>query len=269
MRHDVRAVRVRTVILPVAGPGTRFLPATRTVSHALLPVLETPLVQFALDEAHAAGAERVVVVTRPQDAALRDYVAGADRPDGLEVAFALQLEPLGLGDAVLQAAPHALPGPVAIILPDDLILGTPCLPAMVERYQRSGAGHLVAFAEVARGAVPAYAVLDPLGSERSGVLRAVGIVEKPAPEAAPSRLAIAGRYVLHPRVLSDLAAGCPRAGRSGLTRAIARGIDRVGLAGCRVAGEWHDCGTPDGLLDAALTLRRRRQLGTTLKIAAE
>ena len=269
MQRDLRTVEVRTAILPVAGPGTRFLPATRTVSHALLPVIDTPLIQFALDEARLAGARRIVVVTRPQDAALRDYVAGSPQPEGVEVVFALQLEGGGLGHAVLEAAPHALPGPVSVILPDDLILGQPCLPSLVERYQRSGSGHLVAVAEVARGAVSAYAVLDPLGAAMGAAVRAVGIVEKPAPEDAPSRLAIAGRYVLHPRIFADLATVCSGRGRSDLTRAIARGIDRVGLAGARVEGEWHDCGTPDGLLDGALSLRRRREIGTTLKIAAE
>ena len=269
MQHDMKAVEVATAILPVAGPGTRFLPATRTVSHALLPVIDTPLIQFALDEARLAGARRIVIVTRPQDTALRDYVASCAQPEGVEVVFALQLEGSGLGHAVLQAAPHALPGPVSIILPDDLILGPPCLPGLVRLYQRSGAGHLVAVAEVARGAVPSYAVLDPLGPAVGAAVRAVGIVEKPAPEDAPSRLAIAGRYVLHPRLFADLAAVCCGRGRSDLTRAIARGIDRVGLAGARVEGDWHDCGTPHGLLDAALALRRQREIGTMLKIAAE
>ena len=272
-------VDVRTVIVPMAGDGERFMPATRSVPHALLPVLETPLLQFALDEARAAGAERIVLVAKPDDVALHDYVAGtalgrraavagragavarleALRLD-MDIAFAPQREPLGLGHAVLQAAPHALPGPVAVILPDDLFLGTPALPELVERYQRNGCGHMVSVAEVPRGAASRYGMLDPLGAPRAGTVRAVGLVEKPDPEDAPSRLAVAGRYVLHPRIFGDLAALRPRCGRPiELTDAIAAGMGRVGLAGSVAAGQWHDCSTPDGLLDAAMALRLHRR----------
>lgn len=269
---------IRTVIVPAAGSGARFGLVTRAVPHALLPVLDTPLIQFALDEARAASPERIVVVARPRDAALHDYVAQAAEGSEVEIVLALQAEPVGVGDAVLSAAAEALPGPVAVILADDLVLDAPCLPALVERYRRSGAGHMVAVAEVDPGAVSSYAVLDPLGRPRGGeVVRAVGIVEKPAPEDAPSRLAVAGRYVLHPRIFADLAGsrgdGRARrlpgeAGRADLTRAIARGIGSTGLAASPIPGRWFDCGTPEGLLDAAVALRRQRQRGL-LKIAAE
>ena len=272
-------VDVRTVIIPMAGVEDRFLPATRAIPHALLPVLDTPLIQFALDEARAAGAERIVLVARPDDVALHDYVAGdalalrenergrvgaAARVEalrrGTDIAFVPQPEPLGVGHAVLQASAHALPGPVAVILPDDLFLGAPALPELVERYQRSGAGHMATVAEVAREAVSGYGVLDPLGGVKGGVVRAVGVAEKPAPEDAPSRLALAGRYVLHPRIFIDLAAlRVPRGGRIELTHAIARGIDRLGLQGSLASGRWYDCASPDGLLDAAIALRRHRR----------
>ena len=260
---------IKTVIVPAAGPGEAFGPATRSVPHALLPVIDTPLIQLALDEARAAAPERIVVVTRPQDAALHDYVARAAETLGVETVLAFQAEPTGVGDAVLSAAPQSLPGPVGVILPDDLILDVPCLPDLVERYRRCGSGHMVAVAEVEPGAVSCYAMLDPLGRPQGQVVRAVGIVEKPAREDAPSRLAVAGRYVLHSRIFADLArlrAG--RIARPDLTRAIAHGIDGVGLAGSAVAGRWFDCGTPGGLLDAAIALRGQRQMGT-LKIAAE
>ena len=264
---------IRTVIVPAAGPGERFGAATRSVPHALLPVIDTPLIQFALDEARAAGPERIVVVTRPQDAALHDYVAGAAQALGVETVLAFQAEPSGVGDAVLCAGPRSLPGPVAVILPDDLMLDEPCLSDLVERYRRSGAGHMVAVAEVEPGAVSSYAVLDPLGRPQGQVVRAVGIVEKPAREDAPSRLAVTGRYVLHPNIFADLsrlsgARIAKRAGRADLTRAIAHGIDGIGLAGSPIRGRWFDCGTPGGLLDAAIALRGQRQVGT-LKIAAE
>lgn len=269
-------VDVRTAVVPMAGPADRFLPATRSIPHALLPVLDTPMIQFALDEARAAGAERIVLVARSDDVALHDYVAGdalverlaeagrvgaAARLEALrldmDIAFAIQNEPLGLGHALLQAQPHVLPGPVAVILPDDLHLGTSALPELVERYQRSGSGHLVSVSPVARQQVASYGMLDPLGPARDGVVRAVGLVEKPAPEDAPSRLAVTGRYVLHPRIFGDLRAA--RGPRVDLSRGIERGIERVGLSGALLSGDWFDCSTPDGLLDAALALRERRR----------
>ena len=269
-------VDVRTAIVPLAGREDRFLPATRSVPHALLPVLDTPLLQFALDEARAAGAERIVLVTRPDDLALHDYVAGETLAERLrasgrigavarlealrldmDIVFAAQAEPMGLGHAVLQAAPHVLPGPVAVVLPDDLHLGAPALPELVERYQRSGAGHMVSVAPVGREEVGRYGILDPMGSPSGGVVRAVGLSEKPSIHDAPSNLAVTGRYVLHPRVFADLAT--LRGPRIGLSRAIERGLTKVGLAGAATAGRWFDCSTPDGLLDAALALRERRR----------
>ena len=284
-------VDVRSVIVPVAGHGEAFLPATRSVPHALLPVLETPLIQFALDEARSVGAERIVLVSRSDDVALHDYVAGdalverlsssgrigaAARLEALrldmDIVFAPQREPLGLGHAILQAAPYALPGPVGVILPDDLHLGRPGLSELVDRYQVSAAGHLVSIAPVPSQAVASYGILDPHGLSRDGVVRAVGLVEKPAPEDASSRLAVTGRYVLHPRIFEDLAA--LRGRRLDLSRAIDRGMDRVGLSGAFLSSEWFDCATPGGLLDAALALRARRRasardLPARLELAAE
>ena len=282
-------VTTRTAIIPMAGRNDRFLPATRSVPHALLPVLDTPLIQFAIDEAEAAGVERIVFVTSPGNDSIRDYVTGGDAAvqwldasrgiDGAvrldsfrsrtDVAFAVQAQPLGLGHAVLQAAPHALPGPVAVILPDDLILGAPCLPELADRYQRSGAGHMVATASVPRESVSHYGILDPMHAARDRSVRAVGVVEKPSPQEAPSLQALVGRYVLHPGIFGDLAAlrAAPGA-RIELTRAIARGIDRVGLSGFVFSGRWFDCGTPDGLLDAAIALRAQRR-SVALALAAE
>ena len=284
-------VDVRTAVVPLAGQGVGFLPVTRSVPQALLPVLDTPLLQFALDEARAAGAGRIVLVTGPEDAALRDYVAGETLVERLaasgrigavariealrlemDIVFATQPRPLGLGDAVLRAAPHVLPGPVAVVLPDDLHLGEPALPELVERYQCSGTGHLVSVAPVGAQDVARYGVLDPLGRPRDRMTRAVGLTEKPVPGDAPSRLAVTGRYVLHPRIFSDLAG--VRRRTTGLSEAIERGIDRVGLMGFETASDWFDCSTPDGLLDAGLALRARRRaaarsLTARLQIAAE
>jgi UTP--glucose-1-phosphate uridylyltransferase len=269
-------VDVRTAIVPLAGQGERLLPATRSIPPALLPVLDTPLLQFALDEARAAGAERVVLVTPPDDGALREYVAGetlaerlatpgrigaAARIEALrldmDIVFATQPQPVGVGDAVARAAPHVLPGPVAVLLPDDLHLGSPALAEMVDRYQRCSAGHLVSIAPVEAARTARYGILDPLGGARGGFLRAVGLAEKPDPVDAPSRLAVTGRYVLHPRIFADLAT--LRGPRIGLSRAVERGLTKVGLMGTAPSAEWFDCSSPDGILDAAISLRERRR----------
>ena len=271
--------RVRTAVFPVAGLGTRFLPATKAVPKELLPVVDRPLIQFAIDEAREAGIERMVFVNHPSKGAIRDYVLAdaelsrtlrqrgkarvaealerlaLDRDD--DVVFAMQDEPLGLGHAVACARPHLLDGPVAVILPDDLILGRPgCLAEMTEAYAEGEAGHLVAVMEVPREAVSSYGILRV--ESRSGRLsRASGMVEKPAPDAAPSRVAVVGRYVLDACVFDDLAEQGPGAGGEiQLTDAIARGIDRVGLAGYHFSGTRFDCGSKAGMLAATLEVAR-------------
>ena len=168
-----RLTSVRTAIFPVAGLGTRFLPATKTTPKELLPVLDTPLIQYAIDEARNAGVERLVFVSHPSKAAIERHVmddkalretlqargksavAEKLRANSFgsedDVVFVMQDEPLGLGHAVLCARNHVLPGPVAVLLPDDLILGPKgCLGEMIEAYGRISAGHLVATAEVPR-----------------------------------------------------------------------------------------------------------------------
>ncbi len=266
---------VRTAIFPVAGLGTRFLPATKAVPKELLPVLDTPLIQFALDEARAAGIQRFVFVSHPSKAAIERHVrhdadlsrhlrgkgktALAHRLEtaaldeaGHDVVFVMQDEPLGLGHAVAQAAPHVLPGAVAVILPDDLILDQPCLPEMIAAYHRTGARHLVATMEVPAEAVSSYGILVP--SRIDGALvHATGMVEKPAPAAAPSRHAVVGRYVLDASIFADLAALEPGAGGEyQLTDAIAKGAPRVGLAGFAFSGRRFDCGSKAGMLAATL-----------------
>ncbi|MCT4684225.1 MAG: UTP--glucose-1-phosphate uridylyltransferase [Roseicyclus sp.] len=268
---------VRTAIFPVAGLGTRFLPATKATPKELLPVIDTPLIQYAIDEAQAAGVERMVFVSHPSKSAIERYVmddaalraslrekgkaALADAlreaalcPRGDDVVFTMQDEPLGLGHAVLCARDHVLPGPVAVILPDDLILGAQCLPEMVDAYGTTGAGHMVATMSVPRDEVSKYGILD--GAETSGrITRARGMVEKPAPEAAPSREAVVGRYVLDASIFEALATQTPGAGGEiQLTDAIARGASEAGLAGFRFSGTRFDCGSKAGMLRATLHL---------------
>ncbi|MFD1344543.1 UTP--glucose-1-phosphate uridylyltransferase [Litorisediminicola beolgyonensis] len=268
--------RVRTAIFPVAGLGTRFLPATKATPKELLPVLDQPLLQFAIDEARAAGIERMIFVSHPSKDAIERYVRQDDeleetlRAKGKEsmadmlqdnalcdgeaqVRFVMQDEPLGLGHAVLCAADGVLPGPVAVILPDDLILGEPgCLSEMIEAYDRETAGHMVATMEVGEAEVSSYGVLAVTGRDGPRIL-ADGMVEKPDPADAPSRQAVVGRYVLDGSIFDDLR-GLP-AGAGGeiqLTDAIARGVGTVGLCGFRFTGTRFDCGSKQGMLQATI-----------------
>lgn len=272
------SARVRTAIFPVAGLGTRFLPATKAIPKELLPVIDTPLIQFAIDEAMAAGVERLVFVSHPSKGAIERHVmddatlratleargktAVADRlervslaPGRDDVVFTFQKDPLGLGHAVLCAADHILPGPVAVLLPDDLILGeTGALSQMIEAYQNVDAGHLVATMQVAPEDVRKYGVLSPIDHDGS-VITARTMVEKPEPLLAPSRLAVVGRYILDPRIFDDLVGQPPGAdGEVQLTDAISQGAEAVGLAGFLFEGTRFDCGSKAGMLAATLHL---------------
>jgi len=271
--------QVRTVVFPVAGLGTRFLPATKATPKELLPVVDTPLIQFAIDEARAAGVERFVFVNHPSKAAIERYVrhdagladtlrargkdCAADALESLAVAhheeaiFVMQHEPLGLGHAVLCAREAVGDAPFAVVLPDDLILGQPgCLSEMIPAQAETG-GHLVAAVEVAQEETRSYGILQPV--ERSGrITRAAGMVEKPDPAEAPSRLAVVGRYVLDASVFDALAETAPGAGGEiQLTDAIAAAAGTVGLAGFQYSGQRFDCGSKAGMLAATLHLAAR------------
>jgi UTP--glucose-1-phosphate uridylyltransferase len=272
---------VRTAIFPVAGLGTRFLPATKATPKELLPVLDTPLIQYAIDEARDAGVERMIFVSHPSkqaierhvmdDARLRATLTARGKEDLAEelaesalcpvqddVVFVMQDEPLGLGHAVLCARDHALPGPVAVLLPDDLILGPPgALSEMAAAYDPDSAGHMVATMEVAAKDTGKYGILSVTGRDGKR-LTADGMVEKPAPEDAPSRDAVVGRYVLDHSIFEALATQTPGAGGEiQLTDAIARGVSRVGLVGFRYSGKRFDCGSKVGMLAATLELASR------------
>lgn len=271
------SIKVRTAIFPVAGMGTRFLPATKATPKELLPVIDTPLIQYAIDEARDAGIERMIFVSHPEKAAIERHVMDnaalradlaakgkGDLADGLkeaclcpkadDVVFTMQDAPKGLGHAVLCARDHALPGPVAVLLPDDLILGRGCIGEMVESYAKAGAGHMVATMDVAPEETKSYGILDV--TQRDGdLVRARGMVEKPDPAEAPSRSAVVGRYVLDPSIFEALETQTPGAGGEiQLTDAIARGVGEVGLAGFRFSGTRFDCGSKAGMLRATLHL---------------
>ncbi|MCC1491497.1 UTP--glucose-1-phosphate uridylyltransferase [Cognatishimia sp. F0-27] len=268
---------VRTAIFPVAGLGTRFLPATKATPKELLPVVDTPLIQFAINEAREAGVERMIFVSHPSKAAIERHVMDdADLratltargktdiaqalhetalcPVGDDVVFTMQHEPLGLGHAVLCAREHALPGPIAVLLPDDLILGKSCLAEMVDAYAQAPQGHMVAAMHVSQEETRKYGILSVTGRD-GRVVHADGMVEKPKPQNAPSREAVVGRYVLDGSIFDDLANQPPGAGGEiQLTDAISRGTERLGLAGFRFSGTRYDCGSKGGMLRATLDL---------------
>lgn len=276
-----------TVIFPVAGLGTRMLPATKATPKELLPVYDTPLLQFALDEALAAGARRLIFVSHPEKSAIEDYlrpdrrleaqleakgkeelldvVRNASVPDDVEIIFVMQPKPLGLGHAVSLAADHLLEGPVGVILPDDLMLGEPCLAEMAEAFDTHKMTSLIAAQDVARDRVSSYGIFDCTPGI-SAVTPAAGFVEKPAPADAPSTLAAVGRYVITHEVFDALRDTTPGAGGEiQLTDAIARS---GGIHAFRFSGRRFDCGNPDGIVDATLAVQELRQ-DPALSLAAE
>ncbi|MEM7709300.1 MAG: UTP--glucose-1-phosphate uridylyltransferase [Pseudomonadota bacterium] len=280
--------RLDTVIFPVAGMGTRMLPATKVTPKELLPVYDTPLLQFALDEALAAGARRLVFVSHPDKSSIEDYVRPAPvlekslaakgknalldavratvLPDDVEVVFTMQPEPLGLGHAVLCAADHVLPGPVGVILPDDLILGRPCLQEMSEAFVPGDMSALIAAQKVRPEQVSSYGVFDCDENTTGSALPAEGFVEKPSVGEAPSTLAAVGRYILDQGIFVTLRDTTPGAGGEiQLTDAIA---SLGGIHAFRFSGERHDCGDKDGIVKATLAVQRDRGRGH-LTVAAE
>ncbi|UWQ21314.1 UTP--glucose-1-phosphate uridylyltransferase [Jannaschia sp. W003] len=280
-----------TVIFPVAGMGTRMLPATKVTPKELLPVYDTPLLQFAVDEAIAAGARRLVMVSHPLKPAIEEYFRPADAleasleakgkddlleavrasrlPEGVELRIAMQPEPLGLGHAVLCGREHILgDGPVGVILPDDLILGTPALAEMAAAFDPATMRSLVAAQEVPRERVSSYGIFrcDPERDGRGALVPASGFVEKPTPDAAPSRLAAVGRYVLSQDVFAALeSTGRGAGGEIQLTDA----IDMVSSVWAfRFSGTRYDCGSKDGMVEATLAVQSARA-SSHLAVAAE
>ncbi|QDL92792.1 UTP--glucose-1-phosphate uridylyltransferase [Paroceanicella profunda] len=282
---DMATKRIRTAVFPVAGLGTRFLPATKSTPKELLPVLDTPLIQFAMDEARAAGIDRMVFVSHPDKGSIEDYVrhdpklcahlraagkhAFADKLDTLTLNaddrahFVMQTERLGLGHAVLQARPFVQEDAFAVILPDDLILGGPgCIGEMIEAHASCG-GHLVATMEVDRERISKYGVLVPRAEQGDRLTHATGMVEKPSPEDAPSTLAVVGRYVLDSRIFDQLAVQQSGHGNEiQLTDAIAATAGAAGLAGYRFSGIRFDCGAQEGMLQATLHVANMRGMMT-------
>jgi UTP--glucose-1-phosphate uridylyltransferase len=241
-------------LIPAAGHGTRFLPVTRVVPKEMLPIGAKPAIQLIVEEALAAGADEVVVVTSPEKGILRRYFEG-DPDLASRVRWAMQEEQLGLGHAVLQAAP-LLEGerePVLVLLGDALVAGESPSAVMAEISRRHGGASVVGLEEVPLERVSRYGIVkgEACEGEDGRVYALSDLVEKPAPEEAPSRLAVAGRYLLDPAVFGLLATQTPGAGGEvQLTDAIRRLLAERPVFGYRYPGRRQDIGNPAGYLKA-------------------
>jgi len=266
--------KVIKAIFPVAGLGTRFLPATKSIPKEIMTLVDKPLIQYAIDEARAAGIKEFIFVTSRGKGALEDYFDSAplieaalrknnkiellkllksSTMDSGEIAYVRQREALGLGHAVWCARRLIANEPFAVILPDDVIAAEkPCLQQMVEAYEELG-GNMVAAMEVPKERASSYGLLDFIPSD-SQVVSVKGMVEKPEPEKAPSNLAVIGRYILTPKVLVNLNKKEIGAGQEiQLTDAIAQEISNSNnVYGFRFHGKRYDCGSKAGYLKATV-----------------
>ncbi len=265
--------KVTKAVFPVAGLGTRFLPATKSVPKEIMTLVDRPLVQYAIDEARAAGIKEFIFVTSRGKSALEDYfdespileqeLRKKGKTDILEdlkstnmesgaIAYMRQHKALGLGHAVWCARRLIGNEPFAVMLPDDVIAAEkPCLQQMVEAYEETG-GNMVAAMEVPREKTSSYGILD-IKEDMQSMVSVKGTVEKPKVEDAPSNLAVIGRYILDPKVLKNL--NKLKTGAGGeiqLTDAIAQEIDGTGVYGYRFRGQRFDCGSKAGSLQATV-----------------
>jgi UTP--glucose-1-phosphate uridylyltransferase len=274
MSVEATQKRIRTAVFPVAGLGTRFLPATKTVPKEMLPIIDKPLIQYAVDEAVEAGCDTLVFITNRYKHAVADYFdkayeleqklerAGKSEqldlirnvlPPNVRAVFVTQAEALGLGHAVLCAKSIVGDQPFAVLLPDDLIWnrGAGALKQMADVAEATGAS-VIAVQDVPREQTGSYGIVATESFQnRQG--RITAIVEKPSPEVAPSTLAVVGRYVLSPRIFGLLESTRPGAGGEiQLTDAIATLLSEEAVNAYRFQGTRFDCGTHIGLIEATI-----------------
>ena len=270
---------LRKAVLPVAGLGTRFLPATKATAKEMLPVVDKPLIQYAVEEARAAGIEQFCMVTgRGKTGLVEHFDIAFELEANLRergktemmamlrdmavqpgsIATVRQQVPLGLGHAIWCARSFIGDDPFAILLPDDLVLSsTPCLKQLADAYHETG-GNIVAVTEVPHDQTNKYGVLD-IGADDGRLVEVRGLVEKPDPASAPSNLSIIGRYVLMPQVVEHLSKMDRGAGNEvQLTDAMAKMIGQVPFHGLRYEGERFDCGDKAGFLEAQIAFALQR-----------
>ena len=270
--------KIRKAVFPVAGMGTRFLPATKSVPKEMLPIIDRPLIQYAVDEAREAGIEQMIFVTGRGKTAIVEHFDRAfelettmsERGKSLEVleltrskpgniVSVRQQEPLGLGHAIWCARDIVGDEPFAIFLPDELMIGAPgCMKQMVDAYNQVG-GNLISVLEVPEDEVSLYGVIAP-GARNGALTEVTGLVEKPKREEAPSNLIISGRYILQPDVMRVLE--CQEKGAGGeiqLTDAMAQMIGEQPFHAVTFAGKRYDCGSKIGFLEATLALALQRE----------
>jgi UTP--glucose-1-phosphate uridylyltransferase len=265
--------KVRKAVFPVGGLGTRFLPATKALPKEMLPVVDRPLIQYAVDEAREAGIEQMIFVTGRGKSAIEDHfdiayelettMAARDKsldvlkatrlPPGA-VAYVRQQEPMGLGHAVWCARDIVGDEPFAVLLADDFMVGKPgCLKQMIEAYEQVG-GNIICAQEVPHDRTSSYGIITP-GARNGAMTEVKGLVEKPHPDVAPSNLAIVGRYILQPEVMGVLAAQEKGAGGEiQLTDAMAHMIGDQPFHGLTFDGTRYDCGDKAGFIMANIAL---------------
>ena len=276
----MKVKKVTKAVFPVAGQGTRFLPATKSIPKEIMTLVDRPLIQYAIDEARAAGIKEFIFVTSRGKSALEDYfdhspelestlkrqgktellqVLRDTNMDSGAIAYVRQNRPMGLGHAVWCARRLIGNEPFAVLLPDDVIAADkPCLQQMIEAYAQTG-GNMVAAMEVPPEKASSYGVLD-IGEDMGAIVMAKGMVEKPKAEEAPSNLAVIGRYILTPNVLTNL--NRMKQGAGGeiqLTDAIAEEINgKDKVYGFRFRGQRYDCGSKAGFLQATVAFGLER-----------
>lgn len=271
---------VKKIVFPVNGLGTRFLPATKAMPKEMLPVVDKPLIQYAVEEAYKAGITEMVFVTGRNKRAIEDHFdrnpeleaelesKGKDElletvrsivPPGINCIYVRQPKALGLGHAVLCARPVIGNVPFAVVLPDDLISSdVSVVKQLLDAREAQGGGSIVAVQDVAFEDTKKYGIVS-VDDAACPVSRVRGIVEKPDPAAAPSRLAVIGRYVFEPEIFDYLAV--QQAGVGGeiqLTDAISASLAQVPTYACRYQGHRYDCGSKQGYIDATVSFARKR-----------
>lgn len=268
---------IRTAVFPVAGLGTRFLPATKAIPKEMLPIIDRPLIQYAVDEAREAGIEQLVFVTGRGKTSIVEHFDTAyelestmrERDKKLDILDATRIQPgnlvtvrqqvpLGLGHAIWCARAIVGNEPFAIFLPDELMIGTPgCMKQMVDAYHKVG-GNLISVLEVPRDEVSSYGVIAP-GRQDGKLTEVTGLVEKPKVADAPSNLIISGRYILQPEVMDVLDTQEKGAGGEiQLTDAMARMIGQQPFHAVTFDGKRYDCGSKVGFVEATLALALAR-----------